>query len=270
MGKAILLKKMRELTMAYKNLKWEQKEKTGYLTLSRPKALNALNFEVFTELEQCLSELKNSSLRALIVRGEGEKAFVAGADIKEMSSMSSDQAETFSKRGQDVFALFENLPFPVIALVQGFALGGGLELALACDILILEEKATLGFPEVKLGLFPSFAGTWRLTQAIGPYRAKEMIFTGDFYSGKQAYAMGLGQALLAKDQLLDKAESYSKTFQKRGGLAISQAKKLIQKSRGTDIKECLKLESKEFGRLFNFEESQEGIQAFLEKREARF
>ena len=259
-----------ELKMTYKNLKWEQKDKTGYLTLSRPKALNALNSEVFDELEQCLSELANSQLRVLIVRGDGEKAFVAGADIKEMSSMLPEQAEAFSKKGQRVFSLFEELPFPVIALVQGFALGGGLELALACDILLLDEKAALGFPEVKLGLFPSFAGTWRLTHAVGPYKAKEMIFSGDFYSGKQAYEMGLGQALLTKDQLLEKAQSYTKTFQKRGRTAIAQAKKLIQKSRYTDLKTALELESKEFGRLFKLKESQEGIQAFLEKREPHF
>ena len=255
---------------AYKNLKWEQKERTGYLTLSRPKALNALNSEVFDELEQCLSELAGSQIRALIVKGDGEKAFVAGADIKEMSSMSPKQATAFSQKGQKVFSLFEELPFPVIALIQGFALGGGLELALACDLLILEEKACIGFPEVKLGLFPSFAGTWRLAYAVGPYKAKEMIFSGDFYTGKQAYEMGLGQAVIPKDQLLEKAHSYSNTFQKRGRLAIAQAKKLIQNSRDMDLTSALKLESQEFGRLFNSKESQEGIQAFLEKRSPNF
>ena len=254
----------------YKNLKWEEKDKTGYLTLSRPKALNALNSEVFEDLEQRLTSLASSQIRALIVRGEGEKAFVAGADIKEMSSLNPEQAEAFSKKGQKVFSLFEALPFPVIALVQGFALGGGLELALACDLLILEEKATLGFPEVKLGLFPSFAGTWRLTHAVGPYKAKEMIFSGDFYTGLQAYEMGLGQAVVPKDQLLEKAHQYTKIFQKRGANAIAQAKKLIQKSRDTDLTTALKLESQEFGKLFNSKESQEGINAFLEKREPHF
>jgi len=256
--------------MNYDTIRYKQKGKTGYLTLSRPKALNALNSQVFKELEHCLSELENSSLRTLIVQGEGEKAFVAGADIKEMSSMKPEEAEAFSKKGQDVFALFESLPLPVIAVVQGFALGGGLELALACDMILLGEESTLGFPEVKLGLFPSFAGSWRLTHAVGPYRAKEMIFTGDFYSGKQAFAMGLGQALLPKDQLLEKAESYGETFSKRGAVAIAEAKKRIQKSREQDLKSYLKEESQGFGKLFDSEESQEGMQAFLEKREARF
>ena len=254
----------------YKNLKWEQKEKTGYLTLCRPKALNALNLEVFEELEQCLSALAQSQIRTLIVQGEGEKAFVAGADIKEMSSFSPKQAEAFSQKGQKVFSLFEELPFPVIALIQGFALGGGLELALACDLLILEEKACLGFPEVKLGLFPSFAGTQRLTYAVGPYKAKEMIFSGDFYSGTQAYEMGLGQAVVPKEQLLERAHKYSQTFEKRGRIAIAQAKKLIQKSRDLDLETALKLESQAFGKLFNSKESQEGIKAFLEKRSPNF
>ena len=256
--------------MKYTHLKWEEKEGAGFLTFSRPKALNALNSEVFEELEQLLTSLTDSQIRTLIVQGEGEKAFVAGADIKEMSSLSPKQAEAFSQKGQKIFSLFEELPVPVIALVQGFALGGGLELALACDLILLEEKATIGFPEVKLGLFPSFAGTQRLTYAVGPYKAKEMIFTGDFYTAKQAYEMRLAQAVLPKEQLLEKALKYNQTFHKRGRLAIAQAKQLIQKSRDLDLKSALKIEAQEFAKLFESKESQEGMQAFLEKRTPQF
>jgi len=257
---------MQDIKKNYKNLKWEEKDRTGYLTLSRPKALNALNSEVFEELEHCLKALFHSKIRALIVRGDGEKAFVAGADIKEMSSLNPEQAEAFSQKGQKVFSLFEELPFPVIALVQGYALGGGLELALACDLLLLDEKAQIGFPEVKLGLFPSFAGTQRLTHALGPYKAKEMIFLGNFYSGRQVYEMGLGHFVAPKEKLLEKAHEYTKIFQKRGSMAIAQAKKLLQKNLEMDLKSTLKLESQEFGRLFKSKESREGMAAFLEKR----
>ena len=256
--------------MSYETLNWEQKGVVGYLSLSRPKSLNALNAKVFKELEDCLSSLDESSLRVLIVQGAGEKAFVAGADIKEMSSLNSKEAEEFSKTGQRVFSLLEALPFPVIAAIQGFALGGGLELALACDILLLEENSKLGFPEVTLGLFPSFGGTQRLTRAIGFYKAKEMIFSGNFYTAQSAYAMGLVNEILPKSGLIKRAEELSKTFQQRGPLAISQAKQLIQKNGSLDLETALQIEAQEFGRLFDKEDSREGMKAFIEKRSPQF
>ena len=169
-----------------------------------------------------------------------------------------------------MFSMLEALPFPVIAVIQGFALGGGLELALACDILLLEKGAKIGLPEVSLGLFPSFGGTQRLTKAVGIYKAKEMIFSGAFYTAQEAYSMGLAQAVLSKEKLMDKAEEYSKLFQKRGPLAIAQAKRLIQKSRSLDLESALDLESKEFGRLFDKKDSREGMRAFIEKRNPEF
>ena len=256
--------------MNYETLKWDQKGTVGYLTISRPKALNALNSKVFEELSHCLSSLDSSYLRVLIVQGAGDKAFVAGADIKEMSLLTAQGAEEFSKTGQRVFALLEALPFPVIAVVQGFALGGGLELALACDILLLEENSKIGLPEVTLGLFPSFGGTQRLTRAVGFYKAKEMIFSGSFYTAEEAYIMGLANAVLPQEKLLKKIEEYSQLFQKRGPLAIAQAKKLIQKSASLSLESALELEAKEFGLLFDKQDSKEGMKAFIEKRPPNF
>ena len=256
--------------MNYETLKWEQKGAVGYLTLSRPKALNALNAKVFQELDHCLSSLSRCSLRVLIVQGAGDKAFVAGADIKEMSALSAKEAEEFSKTGQRVFGLLEALPFPVIAVIQGFALGGGLELALACDILLLEENSKVGLPEVTLGLFPSFGGTQRLVRAVGFYKAKEMIFSGNFYTAQTAYAMGLVNAVLPKEKLISQAEELSQTFQKRGPLAIAQAKQLIQKSQSLNLETALQLEAQEFGRLFDKQDSKEGMKAFIEKRHPLF
>ncbi|MCZ0932779.1 MAG: enoyl-CoA hydratase-related protein [Oligoflexia bacterium] len=256
--------------MNYETLKWEQKGAVGYLTLSRPKALNALNAKVFQELDHCLSSLDNRSLRILIVQGAGDKAFVAGADIKEMSGLNAKEAEEFSKTGQKVFSLLEALPFPVIAVIQGFALGGGLELALACDILLLEENSKVGLPEVTLGLFPSFGGTQRLARAVGFYKAKEMIFSGNFYTAQEAYSMGLVNFALPKEKLMSQAEELSKIFQKRGPLAIAQAKQLIQKSYSLSLETALQLEAQEFGRLFDKQDSQEGMKAFIEKRPPQF
>ena len=256
--------------MDYQTIKWEQKGAVGYLIVSRPKALNALNLKVFEELNDCLTRLDKKSLRVLIIQGAGDKAFVAGADIKEMSRFTAKQAEEFSKTGQKVFSLLEDLPFPVIALVQGFALGGGLELALACDILLLEESSKIGLPEVTLGLFPSFGGTQRLTRAVGFYKAKEMIFSGNFYTAQSAYKMGLAHAVLPKKELIKKAEEYSAVFQKRGPLAISTAKKLIQNDKGLNLLSAFQLEAEEFGRLFEKEDSQEGMKAFIEKRSPQF
>ena len=256
--------------MDYETLVLEEKEATAYLTISRPKALNALNLKLLKELEKCLSHLKTQNLRALIVQGAGEKAFVAGADIKEMSRLSPPQAKDFSKRGQKVFSLLEALPFPVIALIKGFALGGGLELALACDVLIMDREAKIGLPEVTLGLIPAFGGTQRLRRAVGFYRAKEMIFTGSFYTAEEAYKMGLVNVVVPKEKLLEKAESYVSLFKKRGPLALDKAKQMIQKSYDLPLEEGLKREAKSFSELFLKQDSREGMSAFIEKRPANF
>lgn len=256
--------------MSYETLELEQQGSIAYLSISRPKSLNALNSKVLEELEICLKSLNTQDLRVLIVRGAGKRAFVAGADIKQMSSFTAKEAEEFSEKGQRAFSLLESLPLPVIALIQGFALGGGLELALACDILIMDKEVKIGFPEVTLGLFPTFGGTQRLCRAVGFYKAKEMIFTGAFYTAQEAYQMGLANAVVSKEKLLEKAEEYAFIFKKRGPLAIAKAKELIQKTRSLPLEEGLKCESREFGLLFEKKDSREGMEAFIQKREPEF
>ncbi len=256
--------------MVFDTLQFEIKEQVGYLTISRAKALNALNVKVLDEIESFVKTLDTKQIRVLIVQGAGDKAFVAGADIKEMSSLTPEDAKRFSQKGQRVFSLIEDLPFPVIAVIQGFALGGGLELALSCDILIMETKTKIGLPEVSLSLLPAFGGTQRLSRSVGLYRAKEMIFTGDFYTAKEAFEMGLANKVVDKKDLLKTAESMAQTIKSRAPIAISKSKKLIHQSRDFSIDKGLELEAKEFGDLFNYEDSREGIEAFISKRKANF
>ncbi len=256
--------------MHFETLQFEIKEQVGYLTISRPQALNALNIKVLKEMKLFFKTLETKHLRVLIIQGAGDKAFVAGADIKEMFSLTSGSAKKFSKKGQSVFSLIENLPFPVIALIQGFALGGGLELALSCDILIMETKAKIGLPEVSLSLLPAFGGTQRLSRSIGLYKAKEMIFTGDFYTAQEALDMGLVNKVVVKEDLLKTAESMAQTIRARGPIAISKSKKLIHQSRNLPMEKGLELEAKEFGDLFNYKDSKEGMDAFINKRKAQF
>ena len=256
--------------MKFNTLCFEQKDAVAYLTISRPKAMNALNLELLKEMESCLTGLDTKNLRVLIIKGAGKKAFVVGADIKEMSCLKPEEAKSFALQGQRVFSLLENLPLPVIALIQGFALGGGLELALACDILIMDEETKIGFPEVTLSLFPAFGGTQRLARAVGFYQAKEMILTGAFRTAQEAYRMGIAHAVVPKHRLSEKAEEYSALFQKRGPLALAKAKWLIQKSRSLSLEKGLEEEIKEFGSLFETQDSKEGMEAFIQKRKPVF
>ena len=256
--------------MKYETLRFEAKGAVAYLTVSRPKSLNALNLKVLEELKGCLSRLDTKKIRVLIVQGAGDRAFVAGADIKAMAELTAGEAEAFARKGQEAFALLEALPLPVIALIRGFALGGGLELALACDILIMDEEAKIGFPEVTLGLFPAFGGTQRLTRAIGFYKAKEIILSGDFLSAQEAYKLGLANAVADKQKLAEKAEEYADVFQKRGPKAIAKAKRLIQKAGSLSLARGFELEAKEFGLLFEGKDSREGMKAFIERRPPKF
>ena len=256
--------------MAFEYLEFEIKNQTGCLTVSRPRALNALNAKVLGEIEEFAKAGGWQPARALIIRGAGDRAFAAGADIKEMSRLSPSEAKSLSEKGQRAFSLIEALPLPVIAVIHGFALGGGLELALACDILVMEEKAKIGFPETALGLLPSFGGTQRLCRAIGFYKAKEMILTGNFYSAREALEMGLASALAPKEGLLKKAEAFAASIRKRGPLAVKAAKEILHKSRGPAFERGLEMETEAFGRLFESEDAKEGMRAFLEKRQPDF
>ena len=256
--------------MNYQYLKFELSEKVGVLTINRPRVLNALNSEVLEELEAFAKQVEGrKDINVLIITGAG-KSFVAGADIKEMMDFDQGQAENFSKNGQKVFLFIESLPFPVIAAVNGFALGGGLELALACDILLMSEKAKVGLPEVTLGLLPAFGGTQRLVRAVGVYKAKEMIFSGNIYSASEAFAMGLGNQVVTPTDMMTSAFSLAGDIKKRGPMGVAKSKKLIHAEDDLTLKSRLQKEAEAFGQLFVSYDSKEGMRAFLEKRNPNF
>ena len=241
------------------------------LTIDRPKALNALNQQALHELENEIAGVgRNASLRALIVTGGGEKAFVAGADIAAMAGYSVHQALQFAQLGHRVCASLESLPIVTIAAVNGFALGGGCELALSCDLIYASEKAKLGLPEVTLGVIPGFGGTQRLTRLLGRARAKEMIFTGDMIDAATAKAFGLVLDVLPPDQLLAHCASIANKIATRGPLAVSQAKRAIDSGADITLTNACELERLAFAALFGSTDQKEGMNAFLQKRAATF
>ncbi len=252
--------------MDYKILKFEQREKTGILTISRPKAMNALNSEFFNELDHFLDHIPQ--IRVLVITGE-EKAFVAGADIAEMVDMKTDAARQFSQHGQDIFNKIKDLRIPVIAAVNGFALGGGMELAMACDIRIASEKAKFGQPEVNLGLIPGFAGTQRLSRYTSLGNALYMLLTGEMIDANRAYDMGLVQKVTSPEQLMAEVLKISETIASKGPRAVEHVKKVARQGRFIPFKEANRLESEVFASLFG-NEGTEGMKAFLEKRDPKW
>ena len=253
----------------FQTLQFELSAGVGRLTISRPKALNVLNALLLEELT-AFAENPAKSLQALIIEGAGDKAFSAGADVKEMATLNPREAEAFAKKGQRAFSAVENISCPVMALVRGFALGGGLELALSCDILIFGEKVKVGFPETALGLFPAFGGIQRLTRAVGFFKAKEMIFSGKFYTAGEALQMGLANYVVPEESLPDKALELAQDLKHKGPLALSKAKTLIHQSEDLPLREGLKRSALEFGRIFQTEDAKAGLQAFVEKRKPVF
>lgn len=258
----------------YQSIKLDQKENGLWiLTIHRPEALNALNNQVLNEMGEALrqiSEMNFEHTKALIITGAGEKAFVAGADIKEMLKMNVDQAVQFSKRGQSVFHEMSLLRIPVIAAVNGFALGGGLELALGCDFIIASENAKFGLPEVSLGLIPGFGGTVRLTRAVGIRRARELTMTGEMINAQQALQMGLVNHVVPQAELLSTAIKKVEMILSRSPLAVAEAKKSINQAFDLATEEALENEAQLFAELFNSYDTQEGTQAFTEKRKPVF
>lgn len=241
------------------------------LTIDRPKALNALNRQVLDELDAALTQVTNHpDARALILTGGGEKAFVAGADIAEMASYSTAQALAFAAKGHAVMARLEGLSIPTIAAVNGFALGGGLELALACDLLYLSEKAKVGLPEVSLAVIPGFGGTQRLTRLLGRARAKELIFTADAIDAAKAKEIGLALELCAPEALLPRCKEVAQKIASRGPVAVAQAKRVIEAGADLPLKDANELERQAFAVLFGTEDQREGMRAFVEKRKAAF
>lgn len=247
------------------------KDGIGYITINRPAALNALSSEVLTDLNLVLDEVeKHEEIRVVIVSGQGDKAFVAGADIKEMDQMSPMQAFEYMTYANDTFTRLSDLTQPTIAVLNGYALGGGLELALSTDIRIGFEKTMVGFPEVGLGIIPGFAGTQRMSRLIGTSKTKELIYTARIVKGNEAYDLGILNKLVPADELLSSAEELAKSIMKNAPLAVEKAKHVIQVGSELPLKNAIRLETEAEALLFSTEDKVEGMRAFVEKRKAVF
>jgi enoyl-CoA hydratase len=256
--------------MTTANLRVDRDGALATLTITRPEKLNALDGDVLTELQKALLDLgRDASLRAVVLTGEG-KAFVAGADISAMQSMSPSEAEAFSQLGHSTFALIETLHAPVIAAVNGFALGGGCELALACDFIYASERAKFGQPEVKLGVIPGFGGTQRLARRVGIAKARELVYTGAIIDANEALRIGLANAVYAPDELLAKATATAKAIADMSPNAVRIAKKVLLDGEERSLAEANALEVTAFANCFEHAEQKEGMAAFLEKRTPKF
>ena len=245
---------------------YTQEGAVGVVTIDRPKALNALNSTVLDELRQAFEAIDLETVRCVVITGSGEKSFVAGADIGEMSNLTQGEAEAFGKKGNDLFRMIETFPVPVIAAVNGFALGGGCELALCCDIRICSDNAQFGQPEVGLGITPGFGGTQRLVRAVGPGRAKEMIYTARSIKADDALRVGLVNAVYPQAELMPAAMRLAGTIAKNAPIAVRACKKAINEGTQVDMDSAIVIEEKLFGSCFETEDQREGMQAFLEKR----
>jgi len=257
--------------MPFENILWKVEDRVGIATVNRPKALNALDVKTLEELTEVVEAVRRDpEVRALVLTGAGDKAFVAGADIAAMSAMSPVQARRFADLGHRLGAALERLEIPTVAAVNGFALGGGCELAMACDLVYASEKAKFGQPEVNLGLIPGFGGTQRLTRRVGLMRAKEMVFTGDFYDALKAREMGLVLEVLPPEKLLEHAVAQARKIADKGPVAVAQAKRALEIGSGADLHVATELEIQAFAVCFGTADAREGMKAFLEKRPAAF
>lgn len=245
---------------------YEQDGFVGIITINRPKALNALNSEVLKELDACLDGVNLETTRALILTGSGEKSFVAGADIGEMSTLTKAEGEAFGKIGNDVFRKLETFPIPVIAAVNGFALGGGCEISMSCDIRICSDNALFGQPEVGLGITPGFGGTQRLARIIGVGKAKEMIYAATNIKADEALRIGLVNAVYPLEELMPAAKKLAGKIAKNAPIAVRACKKAINEGLDVDMDKAIVIEEKLFGNCFESEDQKEGMAAFLEKR----
>lgn len=238
----------------------------GVLTIDRPRALNALNDQVIRELDQTLDQINPDEVRCIIVRGSGEKAFVAGADIAQMSTLTQQEGQSFGKLGNDVFRKLETLPVPTIAAVCGFALGGGCELAMSCDIRICSDTAVFGQPETGLGITPGFGGTQRMARLIGPGMAKQLIYSARNIKAEEALRIGLVNAVYPVEELMPAAEKLAQAIAKNAPIAVRACKQAINEGLQTDMDRALEIEESLFGSCFETEDQREGMSAFLEKR----
>lgn len=240
------------------------------VAINSPRTLNALNARIIGELRETFRECAaRSDVSSVLLTGKG-KAFVAGADISELSGLTPGEAAAFSRSGYDLFQIIEEMPQPVVAVINGFALGGGLELALACDFRFVAEGAKLGLPEISLGIIPGFGGTQRLASIVGISKAREMILTGNRFDAAWSLACGLVDRVFPEDRLWDESLSFAGLLAARSGSAMSQAKKVLNLSRNHPVEKGLEIENMAFAACFEHPDSHEGIKAFLEKRKPRF
>ncbi len=247
-----------------------REDRLAIVTINRP-PVNALSKEVMDALDATFSELaKDETIGAVVVTGAGEKAFVAGADITEFPNLNSSTGEKMSRRGQEVFQKIADFPAPVIAAVNGFALGGGMELALACDIRVVAENARVGLPEVTLGIFPGYAGTQRLPRLISAGKAKELIFSGAMIDAAEAYSIGIADHLTPAGESLDKARKLAAAILKNGPVAVRLAKQAVDQGLDQTLAEGQKTEAGLFAKLCDTEDQKEGAKAFMEKRPPEF
>lgn len=255
----------------YETLLVEQQGACMVITVNRPKALNALNAGVIVDLSHAIEEASNNQeLAGVVITGAGDKAFVAGADIRAMVEMSDEQAQTFAAQGHSVGEAMAHLPIPVIAAVNGFALGGGCELALACDFAYASENAKFGQPEVNLGVIPGFGGTQRLLRRVGQARALELCVTGELFDAQTALRWGLVNRVVEPGKVLAAALETVEKIAKLGPLAVAAAKRVIHEGAELPLPAANQLEIDAFGQLFGSEDQREGMKAFIEKRKAKF
>ena len=256
-------------TLDTKFIKYEEEDKIAILTINRPKALNALNSGVLDELDKTLSSIDTNKIRALIITGAGEKSFVAGADIGEMSKLTKKEGEAFGKKGNDVFRKIETFPIPVIAAINGFALGSGCEISMSCDIRICSENAIFGQPEVGLGITPGFGGTQRLARLVGEGMAKQMIYTARNIKADEALRIGLVNAVYKQSELMDAAKKMAKTIAMNAPIAVRNCKKAINEGMQVDMDKAIVIEEKLFGDCFESEDQRAGMGNFLEKDKSK-
>lgn len=246
-------------------VKYEVEGMVGIITINRPKALNALNEDVLKDLKEAFESVDQDAIRCIVLTGEGDKSFVAGADIAAMSNMTKAEGEAFGKFGNDIFRMIETFPLPVIAAINGFALGGGNELAMSCDIRICSDNAMFGQPEVGLGITPGFGGTQRLARVIGVGKAKEMVYGGRNIKADEAYRLGLVNAVYTQEELMPAAMKMAGGIAKNAPIAVRNCKKAMNDGLQVDMDEAIVIEEKLFGDCFETEDQKYGMAFFLDK-----
>jgi enoyl-CoA hydratase len=257
--------------MAYENIVYEVREGIATITFNRPKALNALNGALLEELSQALDGIAaDEDIRVLILTGAGDKSFVAGADISELATFDSLKAKAFARRGHDIINKLQQLPIAVIAAVNGFALGGGTEISIACDFIYASENAKFGQPEINLGVIPGFGGTQRLARLIGANVAKELIYTGKMISAAEALQLGMANKVVPHDSLMDEVMKTAAVIASKGKVSLREAKQAINKGLDVDLASGCGIEIDAFALCYASPDASEGTRAFLEKRPAEF